>query len=1026
MKIPGPALAGRLFRTVFPAPHRPLTTRRALPLVVFLVVFGAACVGVELFGMIVFTNPRAFLLAVVIPWVWWMHTAGWSGLRGSRSVAALLVRLSIVGVFIALMAEPRAVRESNVLSVVYALDVSDSIGEAATDASLAFITRTVSEKPEKDEAGLVAFAREAAVELAPRVSFPLDTLNSRMTKDGTNIQRGLSLAGALLPAENRGRVVLISDGTQTEGNVSEVVEELRSRRIPVDVLPVQYVYEHEVWLEKLELPRFVRAGETYEAAVVLSSLTAGTGKLTLRENGREVYEGDVEFKAGKNRYVLPLYMREPGYYEYLATITVPAGLDGWAENNMAAGYVFLRGRGKTLVVTDPGGDPRDSQSLVAALKQGDFDVEEHGAYEFPWDALSLMPYDCVIFVNVPADALDVVQMEALHDAVYSQGVGFLMVGGQNSFGPGGWRRTAVEKALPVTMDDPQRKRQPAGAIVFVLDRSGSMSLNVRGTEYRQQQLANRATLLAAQTLLPGDMAGVIAFDVQSRWVVPLGPVQDPEDFSSKVWSIGPGGGTDIYPALVEALAALQNVSPSQAAVRHILLLSDGQTLEGDHEGIARKIAENGMSLSTVAIGDNPNLTLMGNLAELGGGTAHRVDDPYMLPKIFIKEALTLRRTMIQNKTFTPQVEVHSPVLKGIDAFPELGGFVLTMPRKGRAITILRAPKDKDGGDEEIDPVLATWRYGLAKTAAFTSDLSPNWGAAWVQWDRYVPFVKQLVTDISRTEREGYLQMQAFASGETGVVLVEDTHPPFDGGGNLADPQGVPSQDSFLDVEVTVTGPQRRSQTVRLRQIGPRTYEGQFPLWGKGRYQVVGAGVGDGRTERMIGGLVVPYSQEYLRFRSNPIVLSEIARKTGGRMLTGDESGGDVFLKEGGSKSTSRPVADLFLVVLACLIPFDVGVRRIQLDWGLILGWLRIGRKIGSSGETLEALLRRKKTLAGHLADPQGVPRERRLRPPRVGVPGRDRKEGPPVLQTKQEADQERLSTTERLLARKKKRWSREQ
>jgi hypothetical protein len=177
---------------------------------------------------------------------------------------------------------------------------------------------------------------------------------------------------------------------------------------------------------------------------------------------------------------------------------------------------------------------------------------------------------------------------------------------------------------------------------------------------------------------------------------------------------------------------------------------------------------------------------------------------------------------------------------------------------------------------------------------------------------------------------------------------------------------------------------------------------------------------------MIGGLVVPYSQEYLCFRSNPIVLSEIARKTGGRMLTGDESGGDVFLKEGGSKSTSRPVADLFLVVLACLIPFDVGVRRIQLDWGLILGWLRIGRKIGSSGETLEALLRRKKVLAGHLADPQGVPRERRLRRPRVGVPGRDGKEGPPVLQAKQEADQERLSTTERLLARKKKRWSREQ
>jgi len=286
----------------------------------------------------------------------------------------------------------------------------------------------------------------------------------------------------------------------------------------------------------------------------------------------------------------------------------------------------------------------------------------------------------------------------------------------------------------------------------------------------------------------------------------------------------------------------------------------------------------------------------------------------------------------------------------------------------------------------------------------------------MEWSHYVPFIKQLVGDISRTEREGSLQMQTFASGETGVILVEDTHP----------------QDSFLDVEVTVTGPRRRTQTVRLKQIGPRTYEGQFPLWEKGRYQIVGAGVGEGRTERMIGGLVVPYSQEHLRFKSSPIALSEMVRKTGGRMLTGDESGKEVFLREGGPKSSSRPIADLFLVVLACLIPLDVGVRRIQPDPALLLGWLGIRKKAGSSGETLEALLRRKKAvefprsdLEGRVAGPRALTRPTRrasqaAKSPVGGETVRTRKVAPAPPAG------EGLSTMERLLAKKKRNWSDEQ
>ena len=202
----------------------------------------------------------------------------------------------------------------------------------------------------------------------PRPTFPFEALNCRVARDATNLEKGLALAAAMLPEENAGRIVLVSDGVQTEGSYAGALGELRARQVPVDVLPVQYGYSREVWLEKLELPGFVRIGETYEASVILSSLTKGTGKLSLQENGKVICEQAVEFNAGKNRYVLPLYLREPGYYEYVATIETPPGQDGWAENNTAIDYLYLKGEGKVLLVTDPKGDARDWQSLAQAMK----------------------------------------------------------------------------------------------------------------------------------------------------------------------------------------------------------------------------------------------------------------------------------------------------------------------------------------------------------------------------------------------------------------------------------------------------------------------------------------------------------------------------------------------------------------------------------------------------------------------------------------------------------------------------------
>lgn len=955
--------AARILRSVFPPPRSAWGWKDALPLVVFLAVYGALvlllnsspllppAVASQLplwlsrvltkCEVVLFTRPAAFWLMGVCVWLWWMSLNGYSGLNRSRAVIALMTRLSLAGVFVALIAEPRAIRTNDTISVVYALDISDSIGDAAAEKAAEFVARTVAEKPPTDEAGLITFGSNAAVELPPRPSFPLEggalILNSRINRDATNIEQSLSLASAMLPEQTRGRIVLISDGSETAGNLRQVLKELQSREIAVDVLPISYSYSEEVWLERLELPQFVKIGENYEASVVLSSLQAGKGKLVLEENGQEIAEIDVEYQAGKNRFDVPIYLRAPGYYEYKATIRPAEGADHLQENNEAVSYIYVEGEGKALLVKDPLGNESDHQALAQAITEGERAVEVVDAYDFPRDALSLMPYDCVIFCNAPHDAFDSVQLQALHDAVYNQGMGFVMVGGENSFGPGGYHRSVVETVLPVTMDITKKKILPKGALAVILHTCEFPEGNT---------WAKRITKQAIKVLGTQDEVGVIDFEGGAKWVFELTPAGEYESLVPKINSAEPGDMPAFGPTMQLGLDAL---AASDAATRHMIIISDGDP-EPPVPSLVNDFIKEKVSISMVAIFPHggAEVSKMRAIASVTGGRYYFPADPNELPSIFIKEAKTLKRSMIQNEEIFPRAGFPSQVLDGIEAVPSLQGYVLTSLKEEGLVENILYTVPKDATEGETDPVLAVWRYGLGVTAAFTSDLSPNWGANWVNWEQYQAFVKQLLIRISRVRKEGHIKMWSYASGSEGVVMVEDFHP----------------EESFLDVVAQVAGPRDQTETLQLKQVGPRRYQATFPLWGKGRYQVAAVGKGGEREDRSFGGFIVSYSPEYINFRSNWNVLRDIQTGTGGEMLNVDAKSDAIFNRRE-PKSSSQPIFDWFLIALACLLPLDVAVRRVQLDWHVIKGWLGLHKR-GESTQTMGALLARKKDVSAQL------------------------------------------------------------
>jgi uncharacterized membrane protein len=1029
-----------LLRRIFPSPHRPIRWPAAIPLIAFAILFALVCFSIlptlvvtssrrvwdlgffripkpqfEFVKELEFARPWAFLFLVVTPWLWWMQAAGHAGLPAKRGAWAVFIRLMICGLLILVLAEPRAVRTSDVVSVVYNVDISDSVNETRNEA-LDMVARTAAQKPTTDQAGLVVFGRTAAVEYPPRETFPFEKyLNSQVGQDATNLEQSLALSAAMLPEEHLGRIVLMSDGAETIGQMKEIVDDLQARGVQVDVVPTDYSPTREVLLERLDLPRFVKLGETYDASIVLTSLAKGKGTLVLMEGETTIAREEIEFEPGKSRFTVPVKVNEPGYYEYSARIEVSPDEDYRPENNEVRNYLYLEGPGRILLVMDPQSNPAEWKAMETALRQGDRQVEVITALEFPLDPLSLMPYDAVIFADVAADSFLNNQIQAMHDAIRNLGLGFMMVGGPNSFGPGGWQGSLIEDALPISMEISNKKILPKGALAIIL----------HTCEFPQgNSWAKRITKRAIKVLNSEDEVGALAqTNNGDEWLFKLTPASKYDELvpiinDAQIGDMGTFGTT--------MELGVTDLIKSDASSRHMIIISDGDA-SPPTPALLGKFIDNKVSVSTVAVfPHNGDTTILEEIAAATGGRFYYPSDPNQLPSIFIKEAKTLRRSQLQQRDFVPLITSVDPMLRDIEQSPQLHGYVLTSPKDDpRATIVLSAPPTESeiaAGESETDPILAVWRYGLGVTAAFTSDLTNRWGKDWVSWSQYQQLVNQMITRIGRSRREQFLRVYTYVNGNEGVVVVEDFHP----------------DETLLDVSVGVTGPNNFSQSQQVRQIAPRRYQTSMPLKGEGRYQVMISATDGTRNETAYAGFIVSYSPEYLRFRANPIVLRELAEATGGSELNPEQATEELVETIYGDrkpKRSSRPIFDWFLMGLACLLPLDVAIRRVQLDFGWIRSLFR--RQKTESSATIGALLKKtgevRSTLTtqrdgasetGRSSTPVSRPMASRQPPPKSTTTSQPTDPKPATKSTGDSpapGSGEEGGTTSRLLAMKKKR-----
>ena len=146
----------------------------------------------------------------------------------------------------------------------------------------------------------------------------------------------------------------------------------------------------------------------------------------------------------------------------------------------------------------------------------------------------------------------------------------------------------------------------------------------------------------------------------------------------------------------------------------------------------------------------------------------------------------------------------------------------------------------------------------------------------------------------------------------------------------------------LALDAHLVDPLRRERRVRLEQVAPGRYRGEFPVPRSGRYYITLSGSDGGvQVGPRTFGLAVPYSPEYLDLGADSELLREIAGITGGRLLPLSGAGlrDAIALSPQAPGPFARVWWPFFLTALLLLVA-EVAVRRLVLPDTWLAKWAR--------------------------------------------------------------------------------------
>jgi hypothetical protein len=322
--------------------------------------------------------------------------------------------------------------------------------------------------------------------------------------------------------------------------------------------------------------------------------------------------------------------------------------------------------------------------------------------------------------------------------------------------------------------------------------------------------------------------------------------------------------------------------------------------------------EGGATISTIAIGNEANSTLLESISKYGGGAYYQTDSPKNLPELFVSDFKQHggETTMQEAKNFTPHTVSPDPVLKDFAGkqLPPLAGYVETQLKPNADLSAYI-----DRGDTK-EPLIASWKYGSGKTMAVTTDANGRWSGAWVKSNVFGPLWDRLfnwLTPETQTAEKFDVEL-GYLGGRINIKL-NDYSAEFGHSMNV--------------LNVSATGPHDQRYETALSQLVPGEYSGSIDAPTPGTYYIGIRAPGGSKTATFppLAYTVSPaVLAELPRPAPNYGLLERLASATGGRLNPGTA-------ETGLSRPTleRRESLNSFLIIAAMIILIgEALVRRL--------------------------------------------------------------------------------------------------
>ncbi len=767
------------------------------------------------------------LLLALLPLAW----AAWEWKRAPRKLGLLLKAIGFAAILAAL-SEPVMSTLETKTAVAVLVDTSASVSKNDLENASKLLNRLDSERG-RNWMRVLPFARGTRA-VDPKENGKgwalMNTANE--AGRGTDLEAGIREALAAVPSGMVPRVVLMSDGRENGGSAARAAWQAKQLNVAIDVVPMAGREKPGIALDSVSMPPNAFSGERFAVEMTVTAPRSAKGIIEIQAEGKTLGTSPVQLEAGSNR------VRVQANVATVGAVDVALQLKAEGLGEVRYDQAINLRRPKVLYISqDPAGT---EANLMQAFSAAQFDVVPSN------DPLKtkLNDYQMVVFNNWDLESIPASRKDEFEDYV-KKGGGLLIIGGEkNVYVEGKKVEDGLDRVMPAKLAPP---RSPEGTcVVLIIDKSSSM-------EGRKMELARASSIGVIENLRPIDLVGVLIFDNSFQWAVPIRKAEDRALIKRLVAGITPDGGTQIAPALTEAY---RKVRPVTATYKHIVLLTDGISEEGDSLELSKEAAQNKVTISTVGLGQDVNRAYLEKVAAFAGGKSYFLTEPSGLEQILLRDVMEHTGSTAIEKPLAAVVMKKAEILEGtgIEKAPALKGYV-KFKAKPSADLLLQIDKD---------PLLTRWQYGLGRSAVFASDAKSRWAADWIAWGGFDKLWMNVLRDLLPHAQTS--EATAEFDGASGELIVD-----YKVARDSESPARVP--------QIFVLGPGGFQKPIHVLKVAEGAYRGRLHIGSKqGLFRI--RPVEDSRVFPEIG--LYRQEDEMTQYGSNDQLLRQVAAYTGGR------------------------------------------------------------------------------------------------------------------------------------------------